>query len=412
MGFNFDITAAQNIIKVRYTDKKVETLAYKDPLVGMMPKDEDQGGLNYTGAIRSAIASSISPSDTTAFTTGSASVYNQWICQWKTLFGSANITGAAIDRAKGDANTLIDGMTGEFDGLFIGLGMVLGTWAYGNGGGSIGQISAGSNVGTATITLANPSQAVNFWQGQILQTSVDDGTGGAGVDTGGNGYVTVAKVDPVLGTITATGNWNAGITGTAASHYIFLNGGYNGAFPGLAGWLPDVNHRPGGADSFNGVNRSVDGRLAGAYYQGNGNPFSESLIQLAIYIGRYSGAPDVGFVNWLDFASILKEQQGHVVIATESAFKSPQIGFKGVTLMAPTGEIKIFPSTFCPQGTGYLLTKDTWLMPSAGKVPRVFSDDGNTWLRASGSDAFQLRGGTRAVTTYCSDPAKNGVVTF
>jgi hypothetical protein len=409
MGFNFDITAAQQITKVRYTEKKIETLAFVDPLFAMLPKKEDAGGTNYTGAIRSAVGSAISPSDTTAFTTGGSSIYNQWVCQYSNLFGSANITGTAIDRAKGDANALVDAMTGEFDGLFIGLGMTISGFLYGNGGGAIGAIGT---VSGNTIQLANPSLAVNFWQGQILQVSADDGTGGGGVRTG---TATVKSVDSVTGILTSTSaTWATAIASIANGDSVFNQGSYNAVPFGLAGWIPPFDKRPTSTDSFNSVNRSVDSRLAGAYYNGNGNPFSESLVQLATLIARYGGGKKgmKAFVNFLDFASIVKEQMGKVVIATDTAFKNPQIGFKGVKLIGANGEIDVYPSSMCPQGKAWMLEMDTWLLPTVGKLPRVFSDDGSTWLRNSGADSYQLRAGSRGWTSYCADPSHNGVVTF
>lgn len=415
MGFNFDITAAQQITKVRYTDKTVETLSLQDPLLGMMPKKDGIGGANYTGAIRSAVGSAISPSDATAFTTGGSSIYNQWVCSWGTLFGSANVTGTAIARTKGDPNAFVEAITGEFDGLFIGLGMTLAGFLYGNGGGAIGQISSSSSTGAQIITLADPSLAVNFWQGQILQASADDGTGGAGVRTG---TVTVGSVDPVLGQVGVTAAaWTTGISACVAGDYLFNQGSYNATPPGLAGWIPDDQHRPTSTSAnFNGVARYADSRLSGAYYFGNGNPYSESLVQLATLMARYgagrNGKPLKGFVNYLAFAQIVKEQMGKVVLATDTAFKAPQIGFDGVRLMGANGPIDIYPSSMCPQNHAWILEMDKWLIPSEGKLPRVFTDDNQTWLRGAGADTYQLRAGTRGWTTYCSDPSHQGVVRF
>lgn len=415
MGFNFDITAAQQITKVRYTDKTVETLSFQDPLLGMMPKKEGIGGANYTGAIRSAVGSAISPSDTTAFTTGGSSIYNQWVCQWGTLFGSANVTGTAIARTKGDPNAFVEAITGEFDGLFIGLGMTLTGFLYGNGGGAIGRISPSSTPATSQIIqLDDTSLAVNFWQGQILQASVDDGTGGAGTLVG---TVTVGSVDPITGNVGVTAaNWS-GITSIAAGCYLFNQGSYNATPPGLAGWLPDDLHRPtASSPNFNGVPRYVDSRLSGAYYFGNGNPYSESLWQLAVLMARYGagrdGKPLKAFVNYLAFAQIGKEQMGKVVISTDTAFKAPQVGFQGIRLMGPNGPIDVYPSSMCPANKGWILDMSKWLIPSEGKLPRVFTDDNSTWLRGAGADTYQLRGGTRGWTTYCSDPSKQGVVRF
>ena len=47
MGLNFDVTAATPILKVRYTEKKIETLAFVSSGLAKMPKKTDGGGLNY-----------------------------------------------------------------------------------------------------------------------------------------------------------------------------------------------------------------------------------------------------------------------------------------------------------------------------------------------------------------------------
>ena len=413
MGFNFDTTAATAILKNRYTTKKIETLAFKSSLLGLMPKDPQEGGVQYVGAIRSAIGSAVSASDSIAFTTGNSSIYNQWLCPYKSAYASANVTGSAIDQSKGDANALVDAMVSEFDGAFIGLGQKLGADLFGDGGGSFGQISALSNVGTPTITLASPSQIFNFFQGQILQLSQDDGTGGAGVRSG---TVTVTAVDINLGTITCSGNWTAGIAAAAPGDYVFMNGNYNGAIAGLDAWIPTQAERNAGrlTATFNGVARIADPtRLAGVAYQGNGAPKAESLIQLGMLVQRMHGRPDIFVCNPVDYADLERELGSRVQYITVESFENAQISFQGVNLATPYGHIKILNDIFCPQGQGYLLETDSWLIPSMGELIRVAGEgiDGLQWLRAAGSDSYQMRALYRA-STYCSAPGHNGVVVF
>ncbi len=48
-------------------------------------------------------------------------------------------------------------------------------------------------------------------------------------------------------------------------------------------------------------------------------------------------------------------------------------------------------------------------MPSMGSVPKVDFLDKLNWLRTAGADSYEFRTLYRAAT-YCSNPAKNGVV--
>lgn len=413
MGQNFDITAATPILKNRYTKEKIQTLAFKSALFALMPKDTDQGGTSYIGAIRSAIGSTASHTDSVAFGSSvSASVYKQWTCPWAYGYGAANVTGAAIDQSKGDANALVDAMVGEFDGAFIDLGQQLGADLFGNGGGAFGQISAGSNVGTATITLADPSKMFNFWEGQILQLSADDGTGGGGVRAG---TVTLAKVDIIAGTLTATGNWTAGIAAAAASDSIFQNGNYNGAFKGLAGWLPyGLTPRVAAADSFNGVNRSTDPiRLAGVYFSGGGAQKTETMMKTAGLVQRMNSRPDYLALNPMDYVDVELDMGARIQYVTVEAFENAQVSFDGIRLATAYGMITLLMDIFCPLGRAYMLELDTWLIPSVGEVPRIAGPgvDGLEWLRASGSDAYQARFKYIA-TSYCSAPGKNAVIAW
>ena len=406
MGFNFDITAATPILKNRYTTEKIQTLAFKSALLGIMPKDTSQGGMQYVGAIRSAIGSTASHTDTVAYAAGSSSIYNQWLCPWAYGFASANVSGSAIDQSKGDPNALVDAMVSEFDGAFIDLGQQLGADLFANGGGAFGQISSGSNVATHTITLADTSKIFNFVQGQIVQSSVDDGTGGGGVRAG---TVTLTAVDIIAGTLTNSVNWNAGITGCTASDYLFQDGNYNGAYAGLAGWVPDGSHRSGLATSFNGVVRSADPiRLAGVYYSGSGAQKVESMMKATALVQRMNGRPDYLVVNPMDYADIEMDLGARVAYQTVEAFENAQVSFDAIRLATPYGMVTILMDIFCPLGSAWLLELDTWLMPSVGEVPRVAGEgvDGLQWLRSATSENYQMRAKWIA-STYCSAPGKN-----
>jgi hypothetical protein len=407
MGFNFDINAATPILKNRYTTEKIQTLAFKSALLGIIPKDTSQGGVQYVGAIRSAIGSTASHTDTTAYAAGSSSIYNQWLCPWAYGFASANVSGSAIDQSKGDPNALVDAMVSEFDGAFIDLGQQLGADLFGNGGGAFGQISSGSNVATQTITLADPSKIFNFVQGQVIQSSADDGTGGGGVRTG---TATLTAVDIIAGTLKASANWNTAITGCLASDYLFQSGNYNGAYAGLAGWIVPA---PGGTRtltaSFNGVVRSNDPvRLAGVYYNGSGAQKVESMMKAAALTQRMNGRPDYLVVNPMDYADLEMDLGARVSYMTVEAFENAQVSFDAIKQATPYGMITILMDIFCPLGSGWMLELDTLLMPSVGEVPRVAGEgvDGLQWLRSATSENYQMRAKWIA-STYCAAPGKN-----
>lgn len=420
MGINFDVNSAAAISKQRYTDKVIETLMFQSPLLGLMPKASNYGGTAYNGSMRPAVQSTVSASDSVAFTAGGPSQYVAWQCPWREGYASANLTGRAIDQCNGDENALVDVMVGEEDGAYIALGVHLASAIWGNGGGAIGKVSSGSTVASTTITLANPNDIVKFYQGQILNASVsDDGTGG-GAPIGGlstPSAATVVSVDETLGTVTIGSNWSVAFSGiTAGTSYLFNQGDFGAKLQGIPAWIPDVNNRSGLSTPFNGVTRSNSPiKLAGHYYQGNGAPKGESVNKLLTLINRLNPKSGIThfFANPVDYVDIVNDFGSRVQVVTEAAFKQPQIGFQGIEVASSNGVVRIFQDPFVPQGNGYAIDMKTWLLPSMGKVPKVLGKDvdGNEWLRQGGSDSYQKRFGYRAAT-YCSAPGKNGVVTW
>jgi hypothetical protein len=405
----FDISAATPILKQYYTPKKVETLVIQSPALAVMPKDTGGSGVAYVGAIRSAITSAVSFTDTTAFASQSSSVYKQWVCPWRSGYARALVSGEALDKTGNDRGAFVKAVISETEGAYDAIGQQIGAALWHNGGGAIGKLDGLSNVATATVTLANPSDAINFRVGQVIKTSATDGVTG----TVRAGSVTLTNVDIFAGTLTASGNWTAGIATAVNTDYLFPDGDFGLAFQGIPAWIVPGSLRSGIlATTFNSVDRSTDPiRLAGVPYQGRGAPKKESMVQLGMMLHRLKSKPSHFFVNDLDFADISKDLLTNTRITTETAYKNPQIGFAAIEYVAPFGTIKIMTDPFLSQGTAYMLDMSTWLMPSMGQIPKVDFLDKMSWLRTAGADSYEFRTLYRAAT-YCSNPAKNGVIEF
>lgn len=405
----FDITAATPILKQYYTPMKVETLVFTSPALAFMPKDTGGSGSAYIGAIRSSITSAVSNTDTTAFTADGNSQYKQWTCPWRNGYARALVSGEAIDKCGNDRGSFVRAVISETEGTYMAIGQQIGAALYSNGGGSLGKLGSGT-VGSTTLTLANPSDAIKFRPGQILKASPTDGTSGS-VRAGS---VTLTAVDLFTGVLTASGNWSAGIAAIVNTDYLFADGDFGLAFQGIPAWIVNNTRRTAGvlSTSFNGVDRTVDPvRLAGVPYTGNGAPKKESLIQLGMMLARMGAKPTHVLLNHLDFADIVKDLTTNTQIVTETAYKNPQIGFSAIEYVAPFGTVKIVTDPFCPQGIGYVLDMKTWKLPSMGQVPKVDFIDKLNWLRLAGADSYEFRTLYRCAT-YCSMPGHNGVVEF
>jgi hypothetical protein len=408
--FNFDVTNANQVTKIRYSEEKVEELVLSCPTVALMPKRPDYGGTSYVGTAMYAPMASVSVSDAVAFTTGTPSQFATFTCPWNSLFGSANLTGYAIDACKGDENALVDVIYQQVDAAYLAMGIGLGQAVWGSGGGSIAQMNGGTIGGTGPFTLTVPSQITNMYAGMILNSSTTNGTSGS-VKTGS---VILQSVDVNAGTFAVTANFTTGIPTAANTDFLFPQGAFGAflTFP-IPNWIPQSTNRPIVSDNFNGVNRFTTdpARLAGVYYAGGGADKAESLLQTLILVNRLQGKPTHIMTNNLDFADVLKGLTGRVEYTEEFAFKNPQIGFDAVKVVTPAGTVSIMQDPFVPQGFAWSLQMDNWVLPSMGQVPKVGDIDGQMWLRQNGIDAYSLRLVAR-FTDFCTAPAHNGVTTF
>lgn len=412
---NLDITALTAVLKQKYNKAAVQNLCYPDnPLYAMMPKNTDFDGINKVIAFHYGSPQGRGTSVATAQAGKTASAYAQVTLTRKVDYTTASITGEAIRASKKDTGALIKGLSGEIDNAMYTAMRSLAVSMYRNGGGARGQISAASNVATATITLANIADITNFEVGMKLSASVDDGfTGVAGLRSAG-AVVTITGIDRDLGTLTASGNWSAGIAAVAAGDYLFQNSGaaagtsdYASMVSGLLAWCPIT--APAAASNFYGLDRSVDAtRLAGVRYNGGGGPIEETLIAILARIAREGGKTDAIFLNPLDFETFERSLGTRVVYDRATSIDNADIGFDGIRIMGPKGKVKVIPDQNCPKGYAPCLKMSSWHVEGLGEMPGFLDEDGLMILRSSNSDDYEVRIGYYG-NISCDAPGHNGV---
>jgi hypothetical protein len=419
MSVQLDVAALTAVLKQKYTQRQFALLCYrKNPFYALVDKITDFGGKNKVVAVRNAAPQGRGPTIAVAQANKTASAYNSFVVTRISDYATATITGEAIKAAKGDENTLIEGLTKEIDGSIHTCMRNLAICLFRNGGGQRGQIAANSTIASTTINLTNIGDVVNFENGMYVATSADDGynNGGAlaGLRNAGATVLTITGVDRDLGTLTANQNWNT-IPGLAVNDFIFqtapgVGSDYSLMVRGLAAWLPAT--APGATDNFFGVNRSQDvTRLGGIRIAGNGADYQDTLIDAATRISREGGSADHAFVNPLDWAKIVKALGAKVMYERSSPIDMPEVGFKAVMLDGPDGPVKIVADLNCPLGTGYMVQLDTLHLESLGEAPMILDFDGNTILRNATSDTYDVRIGYYANVT-CEAPGWNAVMTF
>lgn len=388
---SLDTTALSAVLKVQYTQSKVNSLIYPEStLFAKLKKRQDFFGKNKPVIFHYGSPQGRAYDFATGLTNRTASKYNGPTVTRIKDYAFGEVDGEAVDAAKNDAGALLVALKREIDNAFYTAGRSIAKDLFRNMGGARGQISSGSNVGTATITLANINDVVNFEVGMVLNTSTTDGTSGSKK----SGTVTLTGVDRDAGTLTASGNWTAGIATAAANDYIFQNGDFESTKQGMAGlaaWIPAT--APTGGDSFFGFDRSVDPvRNAGVRYTaGSGGPIEETLIQCAARLQREGAKPDAVVMNPIDVANLIVALGSKVTYERSSSVDQPEIGFKLPQLMTPGGVLDIISDLNCPQGVGWMLTLKTWSFETLLGAPRILNLDGNDMRASATSDSYIFR---------------------
>lgn len=402
------VAALANILKTTY-EPKLRTMTYPESvLFGRMKKVEKFGGNNRRVSLRYGTPQGGSMTFASAQSFKGSSNDAAFLLTRAKDYHVSGITAEAMLAGEGDENALMSAIKGEMDGSTSTFGRSVAAQLYRNGGGQRGQISAASNVATATITLAEPSDVV-LWETQMkVQGSAADGTSGA-ILAGGNAPQ-ILSIDRDAGTLTTTeAAWNTTVAFIAGS-YLFRSGDFGLAAKGLLAWLPTT--APTAGDSFFGQDRSFDAvRLAGVRFAATAGASKEdTLIDCSARLGRERAKPDAVYMNNLDRADIVKNLMGKAIFEMTTATDGV-IGYKALVLEGDKGPLKIFADPNCPKGKFFMLQEDTWEIRSIKGVPHFIDEDGNKFLREAASDGYEWR--MRALwQVACDAPGYNAVGTF
>lgn len=276
-----------------------------------------------------------------------------------------------------------------------------------NKGGARGQISTGSTVASANLTLADPNDINLFHKGMRLQAASTDGTSGSLLP----GSAVISAINRRTATITtAGGNWSTQITGLATSHYLFRYGDFGVAFDGVLAWVPTSDSGLG--TTFNNVTRSNDAEaLAGFRYADKaGKDIATIILNAAAYMHKHGGRCDTLWLNsqrWAELGTQL-QSQGRYAPAQSSIGK---VAFDTFQILGINGPIKVMSDAYCPYAYGLLTRKPAWKFHTIGDFPHMEKFAGETYFIEQSSDGkqYRLKGYGNLV---CHRPIDNCIVTL
>jgi hypothetical protein len=402
---SFDLGAANAALKELYDDQKIANLVYKNnPFLAMIPKMEEFGGKYMPIPLIIGTSQGRSATFSNAQGNQSAAIIQSFALQRASNYSIAQIDNQTMLASKTDKMAFINGATVVIDGAIRALTNNLATQLFRDGSGSLGLIGTITGLTPGVITLASPSDVVNFEVNMTLRAFSS-----AGVDRNSTGYV--IEVNRTAGTVTVAtsgmGGSAANPAGWVATDRLVVQGDWSLAMKGLAAWLPTA--APTTGDNFFGVDRSSDPtRLAGVRFNGASESIEEAVIDASLLVAREGGTPDVCIMNFASYAALEKSLGAK---AQYISFDGPaKLYYPGILINGAAGQIKVFPDRSCPAKTAYLLQMDTWKLYSLGPAPHIAKyADGLEMLRVANSDAAELR-----VVSYsnlgCNAPGFNAVV--
>lgn len=402
-----DMTKFGPGLKAYYSNQKVENMTYKDyPFYAMVPKKKDFFGKNYPLPIQIGNPQGRSHTFAKAKANQTSSVYKDFTLTRVKDYSLATVDNEVAEASENDKGAFLKALTNEIDSAIRSSASSMGSMVYGDGSGCIGQISAGTNVATTTLTLAVADDIVNFEVGMTLVFAAARSSGslrnsGAtlsilSIDRGAGSMVLSAAIDTV--------------TGTIAGDFVFIDGDRNLAVSGLAAWLPET--APTGGDSFFGVDRSVDStRLAGVRYDGSALSIEEALVGGLTLCNREGGNPKIVFMNYTDWSNLELALGSKVQYMVTEAFGRADIGFQGIQVKTNKGVANCVADPFCPRGVAYGITMESWALYSLKEPIRILDLDGNKILRTSDADAVELRVGGY-FQLGCNAPGHNVVISL
>ncbi len=406
MAEYLDMTAANAALKEYYDGQKVENLAYDTrPTLTMVPKDTKATGKYVPIPLVYEVSQGNSATFTTAQANQAPELLAEFLLTLSSDYSLATLEQQAMLASMDEKGSFIKFSKDYVDKAIQASAQRASVSLFRSGTGSRGAIATGG-ITSGVITLSNPSDVTNFGKNMVLTAHATDG----GAARAALGYVIARNVS--AGTITVSATGIDGTAGSpslwAAGDFLCVQGDLNSVFKGFAGWLPST--APSGVDSFFGVNRSVDSRLYGLYYNGNNAPIEEAIIDSALYNAREGGQPGHFITNFASYSALAKAlgaRREFVNLETDGGIK-----FRGVKLIGPNGDIECFADRSCQPLTGWLLQMNTWKLYSLNAVPFIFKyGDGLEMLRVANADASEVRVGFYA-GLGCNAPGFNSQVTL
>jgi hypothetical protein len=315
-----------------------------------------------------------------------------------TYYAAFSILGDLLRKSKygGNKALIVDPMKRDSRNIMKQVKNDLSSYIHGNGGGALGRMTAASTpTSSATVTLRAGADKRRIEPAMALWTSSTDGTSGSV----NGGYVTVASLggtDTAPTVVVDQTNWQTGISGTAASDYIFRAGVFGNVLDGLDGINPSHSGSPG---TYKGVNRNLYAdRLAGYCLDGTKMTPRQRLLRAARIVADAGGKADTYLMSTRNWENLHNDLQatGSLRFTKAPAAKvgSISIGvtYDAIEFIGPTGKIEVFADPWMPDDVERCIDRSVFVLASTGELVHWDDDVGpDSPMVEESADAREVR---------------------
>jgi hypothetical protein len=400
----FSMTDLGKVLKRRYFSGGIPDATLKKfPFFALVPKDNSFAGQYLQVPIKYAKQPRSRDFTQAQANTGNPK-WDSWLIDVVPDYVDAQVPREAVLRCKGDKSAFVSMFADVIDDGISVIDENTAGNLFRDSGGARGQLSTGA-VAATFVTLADVTQEVMFEPGMVVRVSANaDGTA---IEVGS---VTLGQVDRELGRIyTSNGNnWNhaTNIPTIAASMYVYVDGDQTKGISGLPSWL--LAAAPTAGVTFFNVDRYVDTRLYGTYYDGSTLPIEEAIKRGCAKAARRGGTIDYVFVSPDDYQDLeISLLNGNMLRRQTAKTEDGAYGFEGIQIATGSGFATVLSDPKCPKDTAWALEMNTWKLTYMGpKVGTTIIDEDGQMIRTYNADSFDIRCGNWC-QLFCTKPGNN-----
>lgn len=405
----FSMTDLGKVLKRRYFSGSIPDATLKKfPFFTLLSKDNDFSGEYLHVPIKYAKQAGRSRTFSTAQTNNGNPKWDRWLIDVVEDYADAQVPRSAVLRCKGDKAAFVSMFADVIDDNISVLDENLAGNLFRAEYGVRGQLSSTTTVNTWALTLADATQECMFEPGMVLKAGPNaDGTALC------SGSATVGSVDRdagVLYTTDAALHWdalmNSGGGALAVSYYLFQEGDATKGLCGLPSWL--LAAKPSAGVKYFDVDRSVDTRLYGTFYDGTGLPIEEAIKRGLSKAAQRGASIDYVFVSPDDYQDIEISLMNSNTIRRQTAKTDDGVyGFEGILLASGSRFATVLADPKCVKDIAWGLQMDTWKLTFMGpKVGSTIIDEDSQIIRTAAADSFDVRCGNWA-QLFCTKPGNN-----